>query len=61
MPARAQLTLVFKINWLGGRDRERYWGVLPCISGDWVLAAARLLPFVIITLLDTSLFYQVRG
>lgn len=59
-PSVEPLKLVFKIHWLGCKDGDQwYWGVLPCVSGDWVLAAARICPFVIITLLDTSLFYQV--
>jgi hypothetical protein len=31
---------------------------LPCISGDWILVAARVFPFIIVALFDTALFYQ---
>ena len=35
-----------------------YWGA-PCIGGDWLLAVARIFPFLLIFFMDTSLFYQV--
>ncbi len=58
MPLQLQLT--FNIDWLEcPKDSPKYWGIFPCIGGDWVLAFVRLAPFVIIILLDTSLFYQV--
>ncbi len=34
------------------------WGA-PCLGGDWVLAVVRIFPFLLIFILDTSLFYQV--
>ena len=40
-------------NWIYG-----YWGA-PCPGGDWVLALARMVPFLLIFIMDTSLFYQV--
>lgn len=55
-----QLQLTFNVDWLEcPKDSPKYWGIFPCIGGDWVLAFVRLAPFVIIVLLDTSLFYQV--
>lgn len=41
------------------KKHPKYWGKLPCVGGDWVLAFVRLAPFIIVVLLDTSLFYQV--
>lgn len=32
---------------------------LPCIDGDWLLLAVRIAPFFLVTLLDTSIFYQL--
>jgi hypothetical protein len=55
----AQLKLIFKVNWLSCPDGGRfYWGVIPCLGGDWLLAFVRLSPFIIVVMLDTSLFYQ---
>ncbi|GIL75226.1 hypothetical protein Vretimale_7896 [Volvox reticuliferus] len=62
-PSVEPLQLTFKVGWLGcphdEKGRHRYWNVVPCLGGDWVLAFVRLAPFVIVVLLDTSLFYQV--
>ncbi|KAG2500666.1 hypothetical protein HYH03_001432 [Edaphochlamys debaryana] len=59
-PSVAPLTLTFNVDWLEcAVDSPYYWGVIPCIGGDWVLAVVRLAPFILIILLDTSLFYQV--
>ncbi|GLI62082.1 hypothetical protein VaNZ11_004642 [Volvox africanus] len=57
-PSVEPLKLTFKVNWLECSDKK-YFKKIPCIGGDWVLAFVRLAPFIIVVLLDTSLFYQV--
>ncbi len=32
---------------------------VPCVDGDWVLVFARFLPFIIVMLIDTHIFYQL--
>jgi hypothetical protein len=39
---------------------SRYWGA-PCLGADWILAVARICPYLLIFFMDTALFYQVRG
>lgn len=57
-PSVKPLKAVFKADWLECKQ-SLYFNVIPCPGGDWVLAVLRVFPFVIITLIDTSLFYQV--
>ncbi|KAG1659988.1 hypothetical protein FOA52_009662 [Chlamydomonas sp. UWO 241] len=60
-PIVEPLKLVFTRGWLGcGADDwwRGYWGA-PCPGGDWILALARIFPFILIFFMDTSLFYQL--
>lgn len=54
-----QFPLILEVGWLGCSG-EYYSRPLHCIGGDWILLAVRCLPFLLITTLDTALFYQVR-
>lgn len=60
-PAVKPTKLVFHRGWLACKSTEwqvGYWGA-PCPGGDWILAIARIFPFILIFIMDTSLFYQV--
>ncbi|KXZ43170.1 hypothetical protein GPECTOR_99g805 [Gonium pectorale] len=60
-PIVKPVRLLLTRNWLGckGPVYRLPGGVtVPCISGDWILIGARIVPFIIVALFDTALFYQ---
>eukprot|EP00955_Chlamydomonas_euryale_P077187 362869-Chlamydomonas_euryale.AAC.1 len=56
-PLVEPIKLVFTRGWLACDNDDwwrGYWGA-PCPGGDWLLAIARMFPFLLIFFMDTSL------
>ncbi|KAG2442264.1 hypothetical protein HXX76_002351 [Chlamydomonas incerta] len=59
-PLVKPVRLLLTRNWLGcqGPVYRISSFTFPCVGGDWILVAARVIPFIIVALFDTMLFYQ---
>lgn len=62
-PMRGPIQLILKRNWLAcGTPNYTIMGTelpIPCVDGDWVLVVMRVVPFILIMLVDTQIFYQM--